>query len=102
MTAEEEKFVKFWAPKSKLGRFKYSVYTGALTFGLITWVGSLAFGQFLFDKPATWERALVGLPIWLLTGFFAFGWFQWPNNEKRYQRLINPEQKEDARATDGA
>jgi hypothetical protein len=101
MNPQEEKFVKFWAPKSQLGRFRYSLYYGSLVFGLITWVGSLTFGHFLFDNPVTWERALVGLPIWLITGFFAFGWFQWTPNEKRYQQLINPAPKEDARATDG-
>ncbi len=95
MTPQDQKFIAFWAPKSRLGRLKYSLYYGALIFGGITLTGSLIFGQFLFDKPITLERVLVGIPIWTITGFFAFGWFQWKPNEDRYQRLINRDSKED-------
>lgn len=102
MSPQDEKFIRFWAHKSRLGRFKYSLYYGAFLFGGVTLTGSLLFGQFLFDKPITTERVLVGILIWMLTGFFAFGWFQWKPNEERYQRLISRDSKEDARGPGGA
>jgi hypothetical protein len=89
MNTHDEKFVAYWAPKSKMGRLRYSFYHGTCFFGGMMLAGNLLIGHFLFDNPVTWERLLVGIPIWAVAGFFAFGWVPWPANEKRYQKLIN-------------
>jgi hypothetical protein len=96
MKSQDERFIAYWAPKSKLGRWRYSLYYGAGLFGTMSFVGSLLFGYFLFDRQVTWERVAVGVPIWLITGFLAFGWFQWTQSEKRYRWLTNPAGKESA------
>lgn len=102
MTPDDKKFIAYWAPKSKLGRWRYSLYYGAGLFGTMTLFGSLLFGHFLFDKPVTWERVAVGIPIWVITGFLAFGWFQWTLGEKRYRALINPDLTAGARGQEHA
>lgn len=90
MRPQDEKFVAYWAPKSKMGQWRYAFYHGTCFFGGMMLFGNLLFGQLFFGNPVTWERLLVGIPVWAIAGFFAFGWFPWRVNEKRYQKLINP------------
>jgi hypothetical protein len=90
MSAQEEKFVKYWSEKRKLGKWRFALKHGILFFAIPAFSISEIF-KYLWNSDHQFDikRLIVGLPIWMVLGFFAMGTFQWNAQEKRYKELTH-------------
>jgi hypothetical protein len=87
MSNQEEKFVRYWKKRSEGGKNRYVLFT--VVFAIVIGVLSkLAFLFFPDHESLTLVSVLFRILVMCIVGFF-FGRWQWSNNEKRYQELIN-------------
>jgi ABC-type nitrate/sulfonate/bicarbonate transport system permease component len=82
----DEDFLKVWEVLRK-NKFLFAFQYGSLMWGLPTCIFGLLFTTLLWeDMPLTIARMVIGLVVFVLTGFL-MGLFMFSKNERRFSEL---------------
>jgi hypothetical protein len=91
----DQKFISIWNEKRKLGRWKYSFFSGVLQWAWPVFLISelLKFATNRSTYVLSTSRLFTGFMIWTVLGFLAWGLWMWRSNEKNFERIKkeNPE-----------
>ena len=83
--ALKHKAVQVWFEDAKMGKTKYVLVKGVLSWGVPMFiVMTILLPQFQgHEDPLRLSRIIVGVVIWGIGGYI-FGWWAWRSNLKKY------------------